>query len=96
LGISRAEANDLTDHFKADIASGAMDIFAIAVFDYRRVEDLIAKHGFQHRLGSLDALQLGVALDLRDQGLGETIVATEAALCEVAARKGLSVLSLRD
>jgi len=72
--LSGAEANDLTGRFKADIASGALDIFAIAVFDYRRAEDLIAKHGFQHRLRSLDALQLGVALDLRDQGLGETIV----------------------
>lgn len=94
--LNQTEANDLTDYFKADIASGTIDIFAIAVFDYRRAEDLIAKHGFEHRLRSLDALQLGVALDLRDQGLGETIVAADVTLGDVAAREGLTVLSLRD
>jgi len=93
--LSQAEATSVADHFKADVASGAIDVFAISVFDYRRAEDLIARHGFGHRLRSLDALQLGVALDLRDQGLGKTIVAADVALSEVAAREGLLVLNLK-
>jgi hypothetical protein len=66
------------------------------VFDDRRAEDLIARHGFVRRLRSLDALQLGVALDLRHQGLGKTIVAADVTLGEVAAREGLLVLNLKD
>ena len=73
-----------------------MDVFAISAFDYRRAEDLIHRYGFANRLRSLDALQLGVALDLRDQGLGNIIVAADAALSEVAAREGLLVLNLKD
>ena len=94
--LSPAEASDVTDRFKADIGSGSLDVFAITVFNYRRAEDLLARYGFENRLRSLDALQLGVALDLRDQGLGKTIVAADVTLGEVAMREGLSVLNLRD
>ena len=83
---SRAETKDLVDHFKADLASGAIDVFALAVFDYRRAEE--------DRLRSLDALQVGVALD--DQGLGRTIVAADVTLGEVAEREGWLVLNPRD
>ncbi len=55
--------------------------------------DLIARHGFGHRLRWFDALQLGVALDLRDQGLGKTIGAADVTLGEVAAKEGLMVLN---
>jgi hypothetical protein len=94
--LSQAEAAIVADRFKADVAAGIIDVFAISVFDYRRAEDLIATHGFEHRLRSLDALQLGVALDLRDQGLGKTIVAADMVMGEVAGREGLAVLNLRD
>ena len=94
--LSQAEAMSVTDHFKADVAASTIDVFAISVFDYRRAEDLIARHGFGYRLRSLDALQLGVALDLRDQGLGRTIVAADVTLGEVATREGLLVLNLKD
>jgi len=94
--LSPEEATSVANHFKADVAAGTMDVFAISVFDYRRAEDLIARYGFVMRLRSLDALQLGVALDLRDQGLGNTIVAADVALSEVAAREGLLVLNLKD
>jgi hypothetical protein len=78
------------------VSAGAIEVFAISVFDYRRAEDLIARHGFVYRLRSLDALQLGVALDVRDQGLGDTVVAADVTLGEVAMREGLSVLSPKD
>jgi hypothetical protein len=94
--LNEAEATRVGDHFKADIAAGTMDVFAVSVFDYRRAEDLLVRYGFGHRLRSLDALQLGVALDLRDQGLCNTIAAADMTLGEVAAREGLTVLSLRE
>ena len=59
--LTQSDAASITDHFKSDVASGAIGVFAISVFDYRRAEDLLARHGFAHRLRSLDALQLAVA-----------------------------------
>jgi uncharacterized protein len=94
--LSPGEATRVADYFKADIAAGTIDVFAISVFDYRRAEDLIARHGFGYRLRSLDALQLGVALDLRDQGIAETIVAADVTLGEVAASEGLLVVNPKD
>ena len=35
---------------------------------FDRAESMIGKHGFSTRLRTLDALQLAVALDLREQG----------------------------
>ena len=91
--LTQAEATNVANHFKSDLASGAMDVFAISVFDYRRAENLLARHGFTHRLRSLDALQLAVALDLRDQGVTKTIVAADATMIEVAVAEGLAVLN---
>jgi uncharacterized protein len=85
--LNPTEATSVADYFKTDVAAGIMDVFAISVFDYRRAEDLIARYGFGNRLRSLDAVQLGVALDLRDQGLGKTIVAADVTLGEVPRRK---------
>jgi hypothetical protein len=94
--LTQIEGARVADHFKADVAAGVIDVFAISVFDYRRAEDLIARHGFKHRLRSLDALQLGVALDLHDQEISETMVAADVVLCEVAAREGLAVVNPKD
>jgi hypothetical protein len=94
--LSQVEATSVADHFKADVAAGTLDVFAISVFDFRRAENLIVQHGFGYRLRSLDALQLAVALDLRDQGLSSTIVVADVALSEVAAQEGLLVLNLQD
>jgi hypothetical protein len=94
--LKHEEVTQVADHFKADIAAGMLDVFAISVFDYRRAEDLLARYGFNYRLRSLDALQLGVALDLREQGLSNTIVVADLALGEVAVQEGLLVLNLKD
>lgn len=91
--LSQAEAVELTNHFKADLASESIDVFAVTEFNYRQAADLIARYGFKHRLRSLDALHLAVAIDLRDQAVCEQIVAADKTLCEVAALEGLMVLN---
>ena len=40
--LTPAEATNVASHFKSDLASGAIDVFAISAFDYRRAEDLLA------------------------------------------------------
>jgi hypothetical protein len=59
---------------------------------YRRADILLARYAFDTRLRSLDALQLGVALDLRDQGVTSTLVAADLTVTEIANREGLSVV----
>jgi predicted nucleic acid-binding protein len=91
--LTPVQANELVEHFKADVAARRIEVFVVTEFNCRRAESLIARHGFEHRLRSLDALQLAVALDLRDQSIGRTMVATDKTLCDVAALEGLSVLN---
>lgn len=54
---------------------------------------LIERYAFESRLRPLDALQLAVAVELRNQGLVHHFVAADAILCEVAAHKGFSVIN---
>jgi predicted nucleic acid-binding protein len=82
--LTPAQTNALVGHFKADVASGKMEIFVVTEYHYRQAESLIARYGFEHRLRSLDALQLAVSLDLRDQAIGQTMVASDKTVCEVA------------
>ena len=75
---------------------GSTSVFVVTEFNYRQAEGLIARYGFEHRLRSLDALQLAVALDLRGQAIGQTMVAADKTLCDVAVLQGLSVLNPKD
>lgn len=75
-----------------DIASGAVEVYSLTDVHFKDAERLIGKHGFAHRLRTLDALQLAVALDLADQALLDHFVAADRALAEVAALEGLSVI----
>ncbi len=50
-------------------------------------------HPRQHRLRTLDSLQLAVALDLHGQKVIEQFVAADQVLCDVAAREGLPVVN---
>jgi len=86
------EARGVVDRFKADIASGTIEVFALNEFNFQQAEGLIAQYGFEHRLRSLDALQLALALDLRDQRITATMVAADKVLAEVAAREGLVII----
>jgi predicted nucleic acid-binding protein len=54
---------------------------------------LIEKYAFDRRLRALDALQLAVALELRNQGLIDHFVAADETLCQVAELEGFSVLN---
>jgi predicted nucleic acid-binding protein len=91
--LTPVQVNDLVERFKADVASGIIEVFAVTEFNFQQAENLIGRYGFEHRLSSLDALQLAVALDLREQGIVKTIVAADKTLIEVAAHEGLSVLN---
>ena len=56
-------------------------------------EILVERYAFDSRLRALDALQLAVALELRNQKLGDHFVAADAILCEVARLEGFAVIN---
>jgi hypothetical protein len=58
---------------------------------FEAAEHLITRYALSMRLRTLDALQLAVALDLKDQGLVDHFVAADLALLDVAALAGLNV-----
>jgi hypothetical protein len=54
---------------------------------------LVERYAFASRLRALDALQLAVALELRNRKLVDHFVAADTILCEVAEHEGLSVVN---
>jgi len=58
------------------------------------IELLVERYAFSLRLRSLDAPQLALALELRNQKLVDHFVAADAILGEVAGLEGFSVINL--
>jgi hypothetical protein len=90
--IAQVEAKALRARFRADLVSNDFQVFAITDLHYGHAERLIIQYAFGHRLRSMDAIQLAVALDLKDQGILQQIVAADKTVCEIAAAEGLSVI----
>ena len=83
----------LRKRFKTDISLRRYLVVRVLRRHFDRAEALISIHGLPQRLRSLDALHLGVALDLRDRGELTTIVTADSALETVAASEGLTVIN---
>lgn len=58
---------------------------------FDRPEKLLLKYGGAHRLRSLDALHLGIALDLQQRSHIDTLVTADMMLDELAGQEGLPV-----
>ena len=91
--INREDADVFLRQFRADIASGKLEIFSIWDAEFSKAELLVERYAFSSRLRALDALQLAVALELRNQKLVDYFVGADAILCEVAGFEGLSVIN---
>ena len=86
VGILRAR-------FMRDIGCRTIEIVGMSDAHYEAAEKLIIQFGQAHRLRTLDALQLAVALDLEGQEVLGHFVAADKVLCEVADSIGLHVLN---
>lgn len=91
--LDRTAAGEQRARLLLDIASDDIEVFTVTEDHFAAAERLNGRHGFAHRLRTLDALQLAVALDLRSQGLLEYFVVADQALGDVAAIEGLTVLN---
>jgi hypothetical protein len=91
--ITRAMAGSLRARMLLDMAAGDFEVFTLSSDHFDAAGRMIGRHGFSSRLRTLDALQLAVALDLREQGLVDRFVVADRALGEVAVAEGLAVLN---
>jgi len=68
--------------------------FLVAAFNdehFRSARQLLFKHGVVEAIRTLDALQLSVALGLKQAGLVTVFIAADQRLCRVATLEGFSV-----
>ncbi|MEP6535355.1 MAG: type II toxin-antitoxin system VapC family toxin [Bryobacteraceae bacterium] len=91
--IGREDAGLLLRQFHEDIVSERLEVFSIGDQELELAEALISRHAFDRRLRTLDALQIAVAIGLRDQSLIDCFVSADKVLCEVAAAEGFLVLN---
>ena len=90
--VTQEDVSLLLRQFQEDVVSRKFHVFAVHESEFALAERLIERYAFDKPLRTLDAVQLAVALGLNSQGLIDHFVAADAALCEVAALEGLSVL----
>jgi predicted nucleic acid-binding protein len=91
--ISREDANLFLREFRKDIAAGKLGVFSIGESEFATAELLVERYAFDSRLRALDALQLAVALELRNQMLVDHFVTADRILGEVAGLEGFSVIT---
>jgi hypothetical protein len=91
--ISRDDADVFLRQFRGDVATGRLEVFSIGEAEFATAELLVERYAFASRLRALDALQLAVALELRNQKLVDHFVAADTILCEVAGLEGFSVIN---
>jgi len=90
--VAEADFQLLRLQFANDIARRLLRVTRITDWHYQKAEQLIRRHGLTRRLRTLDALQLSVALDLRQRGLLDYFVCADKSLCTVANEAGLPII----
>jgi predicted nucleic acid-binding protein len=91
--LDRQSAGAFRARLMLDVASDVLQPYTVTDDHFDTAERLIGRYAFSLRLRTLDALQLAVALDLKEQGLVDQFVAADQALLNVAALAGFSVLN---
>lgn len=89
--ITAADFGLLRKRLKADIARRQLLVTRVLRRHFDRAEQLLLKYAPQQRLRSLDALHLGVALGLHEQGHIDWIVTADATIDLIAQAEGLGV-----
>jgi hypothetical protein len=91
--VTREDVSLLLRQFQEDVVTRKFEVFAMHESGFALAERLLEQHAFDRPLRTLDAVQLAFALGLKSLGLIDHFVAADAAMCEVAARVGLSVIN---
>lgn len=78
---------------EADLAKRRLLVAGVREEEFRRARRLLIEHGVKEALRTLDALQLSVALALKEAGLATVFVAADQRLCRVAEVEGFTTLN---
>lgn len=89
--ITETDVRLLRSQLKNHIAERRFLVTRVLRRQFDRAESLLLKYGAANRLRSLDALHLGVALDLQQRGHLDTLVTADAMLDKLARQEGLPV-----
>jgi predicted nucleic acid-binding protein len=91
--LSLAAFQLLCRSFRADARRHRYSVVRITAAYFGAAERLIRRLAPSQNLRTLDALQLAVALDLRDQGLVGQFICADHSLCASATAEGLAVIN---
>jgi hypothetical protein len=93
--VSQAEFGKLCRRFLADTKGKLLSVARLLVAHHKEAERLLRAYGPQPGQGirTLDALQLAVALDLRNRGVIDGIVCVDARLIVAARSEGFTVIN---
>lgn len=83
----------LRKRFLSDLGGRRPKLVRLLVRHFMEADRLIGQHGLTHRIRTLDALQLAVALDLRRQGMIDQLISSDKHLLLVAAAEGVHVFN---
>lgn len=79
-----------------DLSRGVVKPHGITPQHFSEAEELVLRFGREHRLRSLDAIQLAVAVGLRNSGRVDSLVTADVTLQEVARLLGFAVVNPQD
>lgn len=91
--ITEADFQLLRRRFLTDVTRRQFHVVRMTGLHFQEAERLLRRHGTSRSLRTLDALQLSVALDLRNRGMLDHFVCADKNLCAVAGLEGLSVIN---
>jgi hypothetical protein len=92
--VTQTEFDKLCRRFLADTRGKLLSVARLLVAHHKEAERLLRAYGPKPGQGirTLDALQLAVALDLRNRGVLDKVISSDARLLAVAQAEGFSVV----
>jgi len=91
--ISLAQLSVARKSIWGDVKQRTLLVARIFARHFNFAEDLLLRHGPAHRLRTLDAIQLAVALDLFGRQQIDAFLSSDGVLCRVATLEGLRAIN---
>jgi uncharacterized protein len=91
--ILESDYRQFRDLFAAGVLNGLLTVEPVEGVHFSRARQLVEKHGTSRSIRTLDAIQLAVALELREQGHADYFMCADRALCALAELEGLAVVN---
>jgi predicted nucleic acid-binding protein len=91
--IAGVDFDRLRLRFFDDVRNRAVTPVRILNAHFQAAGDLIARHGKTRQINTLDAIQLAVALSIRQPSPIDHFVCADQRLCDIAQLEGLAVIN---